>query len=110
MMEAEFSQIDQKAADSRAKEDMALVRRTVNTLLRDTNVYSIGPVFVFDVARLGPKRAGLGGVRYGPGVGLRLELASTAHFTAGYAWNTRPGPGEGRGTMFFSIGLRDLFH
>jgi hypothetical protein len=108
-MEGELSQIDQAAADKNAKDDMLFVRRTLGTVLHDTNIYSISPVFVFDVARLGAKSAGLGGVRYGPGMGLRMELASTIHFTAGYAWNTRPGPGEGKGTMFFSIGLRDLF-
>ena len=53
---------------------------------------------------------GLGGTRYGPGGGIRLELASVAHFTLGYAWNVNGGPGEGRGNVFFTIGIRDLFH
>jgi hypothetical protein len=49
-------------------------------------------------------------VRYGPGGGIRFELATVAHFTVGYAWNVRRGPDEGRGNVFFSIGIRDLFH
>jgi hypothetical protein len=108
-MNSEFQQIDQTAAARAAKADLAFPIRTLNTLLNEVNIYSLSPVFVFDVARIDSKTAGLGGVRYGPGVGLRLELVSTVHFTAGYAWNVRQGPGEGSGTVFFSIGLRDIF-
>lgn len=109
-MIADFKQIDQTKAAMQAKADMAFTRRTLNTLFNDVNIYSIGPVFVFDVARIGPANGGLGGTRYGPGGGIRLELASVAHFTLGYAWNVNSGPGEGRGNVFFSIGIRDLFH
>lgn len=106
-METEFGQIDQSQAESRAKAEMAFTRRTLNTLFNEVNLYSVSPVFVFDVARLG---SGDGSLRYGPGAGLRFEFASAAHFTGGYAWNIRPRPGEGRGTFFFSLGVRDLFH
>jgi hypothetical protein len=109
-MLAEFNQIDQAQAAQQAKADMSFTRRTLNTLFNDVNIYSISPVFVFDVARIGPANGGLGGTRYGPGGGIRLELASVAHFTLGYAWNVKGGPGEGRGNVFFAIGIRDLFH
>jgi hypothetical protein len=109
-MEAEFKLIDQSKAESKAKADMAFTRRTLSTLFNEVNIYSVSPVLLFDVAKIGPYKTGLGGVRYGPGVGLRLELANIAHFTTGYAWNVRQGPGEGHGTVFFSIGVRDLFH
>lgn len=109
-MAAEFNKIDQNAAAKKAAADMAFTRRTLNTLFNDVNIYSISPVFVFDVARIGPAGGGLGGVRYGPGGGIRFELATVAHFTVGYAWNVRRGPDEGRGNVFFSIGIRDLFH
>jgi hypothetical protein len=109
-MLAEFNQIDEASAAQQAKDDMAFTRRTLNTLFNDVNIYSISPVVVFDVARIGPANGGLGGTRYGPGGGIRLELASVAHFTLGYAWNVNGGPGEGRGNVFFSIGIRDLFH
>jgi hypothetical protein len=66
-------------------------------------------VFVFDIARLDARKASFGGVRYGPGAGLRLELVNSVNFTGGYAWNTRRGPGEASGTFFFSMGVRDLF-
>jgi len=107
---AEFNQIDTKAAGKKARDDMAFTRRTLNTLFNDVNIYSISPVFVFDLARIGPRNGAFGGTRYGPGAGIRFELATTAHFTLGYAWNVNQGPGEGRGNIFFAIGVRDLFH
>jgi hypothetical protein len=109
-MLAEFNQIDQAGAAKQAKEDMNFTRRTLNTIFNDVNIYSLSPVVVFDVARIGPANGGLGGTRFGPGGGIRLELASVAHFTLGYAWNVNGGPGEGRGIVFFTIGIRDLFH
>lgn len=109
-MSAEFNRIDQTAAGKKAIDDMKFTRRTLNTLFSDVNIYSISPVFVFDVARIGPTSGGLGGTRYGPGGGIRFELASVANFTLGYAWNVKRGPGEGRGNLFFTIGVRDLFH
>ena len=108
-MESELAKIDEAAAEKKAAADMVFVRRTLHTLVYDANVFSVSPVLVFDVARLGHRNGTLGGTRYGPGTGLRLELASSAQFTAGYAWNTRRAPGEGHGTFFFSIGIRDLF-
>ena len=107
---AEFNKIDTKAAAKQARDDMAFTRRTLNTLFNDVNIYSISPVFVFDMARIGPRNGAFAGMRYGPGAGIRFELATTAHFTFGYAWNVNQGPGEGRGNIFFAIGVRDLFH
>jgi hypothetical protein len=108
-MEDEFSQIDESQAERKAKAEMAFTRRTLSTLFNEVNLYSVSPVFLFDVAKLGSGSDGFGGLRYGPGAGLRFEFASTAHFTTGYAWNINPRPGEGRGTLFFSLGVRDLF-
>lgn len=106
----EFSKIDQVKSEKKASADMAFTRRSLNTLFNDVNIYSISPVFVFDVARIGPRNGSIGGTRYGPGGGIRLELATTAHFTLGYAVNVKRGPGEGRGNLFFAIGIRDLFY
>jgi hypothetical protein len=108
-METEFRQIDQAKAHKAAIEQMAFTRRVLKTLFNDVNIIGISPVFVFDIARLSGETAGIGGVRYGPGAGLRLELASTVHLTGGYAWNIRRALDERRGTIFFTIGLRDLF-
>ena len=108
-MESDFGAVDQKKAEAQAKEIMAFPRRTLNTIFNEVNIVAISPVFIFDVAGIGPENSGFGGVRYGPGAGLRVELASMAHFTLGYAWNVRQRQDEGHGTVFFSIGVRDLF-
>lgn len=108
-MQTEFSQIDQETAKLQAREDMVFVRRTFNTLMNEVNIYSISPVVVFDIAQLKSKGVGTGGLRYGPGLGLRLDLASAVSFTGGYAWNVKSSPGEGRGSFFFSMKVRDLF-
>jgi hypothetical protein len=107
---SDFNAIDQKAAAQKAANDIAFVKRTLNTLFKDLNIFSVGPVAVFDAASIGPARGGLGGNRIGPGGGIRLELASYVNFTLGYAWNVDRQPGEGKGALFFSIGVRDLFH
>jgi hypothetical protein len=109
-LQAEFFQINQKTARTKAISDMAFVRRTLYTLFHEANLISAGPVAIFDLARIGPTRPGLTGTRFGPGGGVRLELASSVNFTAGYARNLSPRPGEGSGAIFFSIGMRDLFH
>ena len=109
----QMSGLDQKiqpAAAVKAADDTRFVRRTINTLLNDMNVFSVSPVAVFDVARIGPAGPGVSGVRYGPGGGIRLGIASFVNFTAGYAWNVNRQPGEGPGAVFFSIGVRDLCH
>lgn len=101
-----FNAIDQKAAAAKAARDIEFVQRTLNTLFKDLNIFSVSPVFVFDAATIGP----LGGTRIGPGGGIRLELASYVNFTLGYAWNVNRQVNEGSGAVFFSIGTRDLFH
>jgi hypothetical protein len=107
---ADFNAIDQKLAARKAANDIAFVDRTLNTLFHDLNLFSISPLAVFDTAWIGPAKGALGGNRIGPGGGLRLEIASSVDFTLGYAWNVNRQPGEGKGALFFSIGVRDLFH
>ena len=109
-METDFGRIDIPKAKAEAKADMAFTRRTLNTMFKEVNLYAISPVFVFDIAKMSPQSTAFGGTRSGPGLGVRFEIATMAHFTAGYAWNRKRGPGEAPGTVFFSIGVRDLFH
>jgi hypothetical protein len=105
-----FNAIDQKGAAAKAANDIAFVKRTLNTVFKDLNIFSISPVFVFDAATIGPASGPLGGTRIGPGGGVRLELASYVNFTLGYAWNVDHKVNEDKGAVFFSIGTRDLFH
>lgn len=106
----DFNAIDQKLAAQKALNDIAFVNRTLNTLFKDLNIFSVSPVAVFDAAWIGPAKGVLGGNRIGPGAGVRFELASYVNFTMGYAWNVNRQPGEGKGALFFSIGIRELFH
>jgi hypothetical protein len=106
----DFNAIDQNLAAQKAANDIAFVSRTLNTLFKDLNIFSVSPVAVFDMASIGPAKGTLGGNRIGPGGGVRLELASYVNFTLGYAWNVNRQPGEGNGALFFSINVRDLFH
>jgi hypothetical protein len=53
--------------------------------------------------------SGLPARRYSLGGGLRLSLASTVRFTAGYAANLNRQPHEGRGALFASLDILDIF-
>ena len=107
-MEAAYARIDQAQASRRAQTEMAFVRRTVNTLVHELNLVSVSPVLMFDVAHLGPADERLG-TRYGIGGGLRVSLASSVDFTAGYLANPRRLPGEPAGAFFFSMQFKDIF-
>jgi len=100
----------QPAAASKADHETRFVRRTIHTVINDLDLLSVGPVAVMDIAHIGPAAPGSSGLRYGPGGGIRLSIASSVNFTLGYAWNVNRQPGEGAGAVFFSIGVRDLFH
>jgi hypothetical protein len=106
-----FGLIDQDAASTRAAADMSYVRRTLDIILKEVNITAVSPVFVFDAARIGPGGNGpYTGTRYGTGGGVRFSLASTASFTAGYAWNVTRHAGEAPGAIFFSFDIRNLLH
>ncbi len=108
-MQTEFDQIDQASASARAAAEILPARTTLDTILNDVNLLSVSPVGVFDVARIGPAKDAIGGVRYGLGGGVRFTLVSAVSFTAGYAWNINRHPGEGQGAVFVSLKFRDLF-
>jgi hypothetical protein len=107
-METEFHAIDRTASHDRAKAEMTYPKATLNTLLYQVNLFSLSPVLVFDVAHLGPATATLG-TRYAAGGGVRLDLVSHVEFTLGYALNPKRLPNEGKGALFFSMGLKNLF-
>jgi len=107
-MESEFTAIDRSGSAARAKADMAFPRATLNTLLYQVNLFSLSPVVVFDFAHLGPASSSLG-TRYGVGGGVRVDLVSHVNFTIGYAANPKRLPDEGKGALFFSMGIKQLF-
>lgn len=95
-------------ADKKAKRDMVYPTRVVLELLREANIVSVSPVLMLDAARLWRRGQPPGDVRYAAGGGLRTTLVSL-EVTAGYAWNLRRRPGEGRGAFIFSIDISNLF-
>jgi hypothetical protein len=107
-METEFGAIDRTVSHDRAKAEMTYPKATLNTLLYQVNLFSLSPVLVFDVAHLGPATSALG-TRYAAGGGVRVDLVSHVQFTVGYAANPKRLPNEGKGALFFSMGLKNLF-
>lgn len=107
-MEKEFIAIDRTASAAKAEAEMAFPKATLNTLLYQVNLFSLSPVAIFDFAHLGPASPSLG-TRYGVGGGIRVDLVSHVNFTIGYAANPKRLPNEGKGALFFSLGLNNLF-
>jgi len=109
-MKKSFDSINTEAAKTKAENDMSYVQRTLNIIIDDLNIASVSPLFVFDVAHVGPASSGpYSGTRYGVGGGLRFSLVNTVNFSGGYAVNPTRLPGEPRGAVFFSISTRQLF-
>lgn len=110
-MEREYSMIDEAAATRKAEGEMMSVRQTLNTLLYDLNVASVGPVFIFDVAHLGPAAPGGArfGTRYGIGAGVRASVVNTVDLTMAYVANPRRARGESKGAFFLTLRIKEFF-
>lgn len=101
--------IDREQARRLAEETMAFPARVVQTVFDEMTVFSLSPLVLFDAGRIGPETAGWSSTRYSAGGGVRLTLASSVSFEAGYAWNLRPREWEGRGALFLRLRFLDLF-
>ena len=108
-MQREFALIDQDAASRQAENEMGYVKRTLNTILYELNLLSLGPVVMFDVAHIGPADSKVG-TRYGIGGGLRFTLVSHVDFTMGYVANPKRLSGERPGAFSFSMRFKDLLN
>ena len=109
-LHATFLSIDQVAAGKKAENDMRYIRRTLDIIVKDLNVASVSPVFVFDVAQVGPRDIGpYSGTRFGVGGGIRFSLANTVKFSGGYSVNPTRQPGEPAGAVFISLSTRSPF-
>jgi hypothetical protein len=105
----QIAQIDVPAARRLAVRDMRFARETVATVLDEMNGIAIGPVFAFDVARLGQHQQRSSDLtRYGIGTGVRLSIASSLHLSAGYVWNANRARDERRGAAFAALELTTL--
>lgn len=101
----QFDSIDIGEAERLADADMKLVEATLDAFINELNWLAVSPVLIFDAARLVPDRAGM---RYGVGGGIRLSVVNF-NVTLGYAFNPSRQPGEGRGALFFTMDVTDVF-
>jgi len=101
----ELDAIDITEAERLADADMKLVNATLDSFTKELNWFAVSPVAAFDAARVWPDKRG---VRYGIGSGVRLSLVNF-NVTVGYSFNPRRNPGEGRGAMFVTMDVTDVF-
>lgn|GEM_PF-5692895 len=105
-IEEGVNRIDRKKARRLAERQLAFPRDVIRSVMDEMNAFSLSPIVVFDVGRIG---VGRDVARSSAGGGLRLTLASSVSFDLGYAWNLRGVRGEGRGALFVSMRFVNLF-
>jgi hypothetical protein len=96
---------EKQKAERLGTEDMKQLEPVLDSFINELNWFSVSPVAVFDVARLWPDK---NGTRFGVGGGVRISVVNF-NMTIGYAFNPSRKVGEGRGAMFFSMDVTDLF-
>jgi hypothetical protein len=104
----EYRRIDVAQATRSAEAEIAPAKRIVNTLMYEANIFSVGPVAMFDASRLS------GGGRHATGIGigggLRAIVASSFSVTVAYVANPRREDWPHAGAFLFSMEFRDLFN
>jgi hypothetical protein len=95
------------AAEAQARADISYSRGVFDRVVKEMNIFSVSPMFVFDLARIGPQLPGEGANRYGIGGGVRFTIANAFHVGVGYSVNPDRRLGEGRGALFFGLTVRD---
>ena len=95
--------------EKKANRDVAYTARVLDVVFREMNLASVSPLFMFDVAHIGPRSAPpYGELRYGVGGGVRFSLVSL-DLDLGYSFNPNRLPGERRGAFVFALNVSDLF-
>jgi hypothetical protein len=102
----EYEAIDFSEASRLADADMRVVGPVLDAFVDELNWIAVSPVGVFDVARIWPDKYG---TRFGIGGGVRITVVNF-NVTLGYAFNPNRKPQEGRGALFFSMDVTNLFH
>jgi hypothetical protein len=104
----EYQQIDVAQARRTAEAEIAPAKRIVNTLMYEANILSVGPVAMFDAARLSDGGRHATGI--GVGGGIRATIASSFSVTVAYVANLRRNDWPHAGAFLFSMEFRDLFN
>jgi hypothetical protein len=104
----EYQQIDVAQARRTAEAEIAPAKRIVNTLMYEANILSVGPVAMFDAARLSDGGRHATGI--GVGGGIRATIASSFSVTVAYVANLHRNDWPHAGAFLFSMEFRDLFN
>jgi len=108
-IEANFRAIDTRKSAASAASDMKYADKALDVILRQLNVTSVSPVFLFDVANLRPAGGHYAGTQYAIGGGVRFTLLSTVSLTATYAVNPHARAGAASSAFVVSLTTRNLF-
>lgn len=93
---------------TKAGRDVQYSQKIINYLIRDANLISLSPVFIFDAAKISQRNLRGADFRYGIGGGIKVNFISL-DVTAGYVFNPQPKPWESRGAVLFKIEVSDIF-
>jgi hypothetical protein len=105
---SEYQQIDVARATRTAEAEIAPAKRIVNTLIYEANILSVGPVAMFDAARLSDGGRHATGI--GIGGGIRAIVASSFSVTVAYVANPRRDDWPHAGAFLLSREFRDVFN
>lgn len=95
-------------AKAQAKKDLVYPRHVLDYLIREADLFSLSPVFMFDAARIRQRGFPHSETRYGVGGGLKFTFIGL-DVTAGYVSNPNRRVGESRGEFLFKFDVSDLF-
>ena len=95
-------------AQSKARRELKSINSILGFIADQANIYSIKPLFMFDVARLDAPAALNNQNRFAAGGGLQFTIV-IAKFEAGYMRTLRPQPGDKRGKFVMRLVFQNLF-
>jgi len=95
-------------AKTQAEKEMAYAKRVLHQFLHEANLVAVSPVFLFDAARIGRDSFRGNDTSYALGTGVKFSLV-VLDVTVAYAWNMSRRANEGRGALFFSMNVSNLF-
>jgi hypothetical protein len=93
-------------AEANAMRFLQDLEAQIDEIGRKLNIVSVGPVLMFDAARLNMENQ-RSGFRYGVGTGLAVDFFGL-QLTGGYSWNPNRRLGEPKGAVVFSFNVTDV--
>lgn len=96
-----------KDYEEKAKREFKGILSATDFLVDQANIYSVKPLFLFDVANFNSP-SGTNKTRFGLGGGLQLNIV-IAKFEAGYMRTVNPQIGDSRGNFLMRLYFQNLF-